>query len=468
MKHYQSYMNRQQISDDLRRRLLELEPPAVPRPGRRGRALAALAACCALIAGVGLWGSGLLPVRSPEPVTSSPASSAPISADQDAGAHSFVAEGTQDGEGKLSFLAIPYVEYADLTAQSEVLPSIALSPGTYTVDLTQEQICLILWGGEEAMQSAPGKAMQGNLPWMLNWDGYTISGQAWYDGSGQLWQVAVFGTLDDSHSFTLLLAPDRIPPTCLVESGAAVTTVNGTEVSAWKRHYDRNGDGQTEWVYTSELLAGGVGLRFQAVTREDSLLSDLLVLWATGEHLSLEHLLTNDQIPAWRDARFSTLEQARQETAFAPYLPADDLPGYSEFEGFLSYQEGCRNQLSLSWRHGMDDVFIQVCLPEGDSPYTDQPMDVTVPESYDVRLYEIPWADLVPEEYRLNFSSPTFAAGDMSREIVAARAYTPNEQGDTNSLRIQFQVLHENGVLVKYSLESLTVDQAWALVEATL
>ena len=56
----------------------------------------------------------------------------------------------------------------------------------------------------------------------------------------------------------------------------------------------------------------------------------------------------------------------------------------------------------------------------------------------------------------------------MSREVVEARAYAPNELGDTNSLRIQFSVLHPDGTLADYDCEGLSVDQVWGLVRDTL
>ena len=54
------------------------------------------------------------------------------------------------------------------------------------------------------------------------------------------------------------------------------------------------------------------------------------------------------------------------------------------------------------------------------------------------------------------------------RAVVGARAYTPNEQGDTNSLRIRFAVLHPDGTLVDYSCEGLSVEQVWDMVSETL
>ena len=56
MKNYEMYMDRQTVSASLHEKLLTLEPPA--RPSRVWRRWGALAACCALIAGLGLWRLG--------------------------------------------------------------------------------------------------------------------------------------------------------------------------------------------------------------------------------------------------------------------------------------------------------------------------------------------------------------------------------------------------------------------------
>lgn len=206
-------------------------------------------------------------------------------------------------------------------------------------------------------------------------------------------------------------------------------------------------------------------MRFQSVTLEDPLISSLLIRMATGEPgLTLEHLLTYEDIPAWRSEEFANLAAARGEEAFAPYLPQEELSGYPEFYGRLNYQEGETNTLFVRWSRGYDDVEIDVILPEGDwvCPYT--PVDADNPASYDTRLYAIPWCDNVPQEYQEDFYAPTFRAEDMSLEIVEARG----TQKDTGGVSYRFRVLHANGVLVSYFCDGLTAGQVWALVEPTL
>lgn len=475
MKYYQSYMDRQHISPELHQKLLSLsnmpQRKASPKPWLRS---GALAACCALVLGAWVW--KLAPSQSggPAPGVIAAASS---QAEQDPSSsaaagdvvqdssdpHRFVADGGVEAD-KMMMPMIPAICYG--SAGEELAASIAVPEGCFTVDLEQEDISILLWGGRERMESARLKEQgEGNVPWFLLWDGYTISGQAWYDGQGDLWQVVIQGKLDDSHEFTLSLAPGQLPPACVVSGGAAVTGVNGVEVSAWKSYYDRNGDGTKEHVYESAFLAHDVGVRFLCVTQEDSRISDLLINAATRvPGLTLEHLMTHENIPAWREEEFASLAAARQEEAFAPYLPQAEPSGFAEFYGRLSYQEGDHNLLFVRWSRGYDNVEVAVNLPEGSWTCTRTPVEVDDPASYDTRLYATPWYDSVPQEYQQDFYSPAFRAGDMSLEVIKARCTAK----DTGGSSFRFQVLHPDGTLVSYVCDGLTAQQVWELVEPAL
>ena len=188
--------------------------------------------------------------------------------------------------------------------------------------------------------------------------------------------------------------------------------------------------------------------------------SALLVGQTLSGGVYLGDLLTNGEVPAWREETFSCLEQAREQAAFAPYLPETDIPGYGEFYAALSYQEGVRNRLTVRWSRGYDDVSVTVSLPEGTPTY--HLADVNRPEEYDLSLYSIPWCDSVPEEYRETVNFPTFRAEDLSLQVVAARA---NEK-DTGGLSFSFGVLHGDGTLVEYRCDGLTAEQVWALASA--
>ena len=85
-----------------------------------------------------------------------------------------------------------------------------------------------------------------------------------------------------------------------------------------------------------------------------------------------------------------------------------------------------------------------------------------------MRLYDIPWSESVPEEYRGTISSPTFRAEDMSLSVVQARSLYRDDAGEGRTARIRFSVLHPDGTLVKYICKGLTAEQVWAMVEPTV
>ena len=476
MKYYKTYMDRQEISPAGHEKLLELEPRAARPAGRPWGKWVALAACCALAVGLGVWR-----LAAPGQPAGQLTSDSAVPGQKDTYGPGETPPGEQ-GDGivvkgpdgaALDFFAIPYIAYPELEKGAAVDAQIALPEGYFEEALTLADLQTIFWGPEGKPEGA-----EGDLPWTLDWGGYALSGRAYYDGTGALLWLCVFGEHPDGPSFTLELRPEALPPSCLVEPGRTATDVRGTEVTGWSRTYDRDGDGVDDVICGSEFMAGDVGVRFETVVPADAagdpagacqLANTLLVRQALSDDggLYLGHLMTAEEVPAWREAEFSSLEEARQEREFVPYLPAEDFTGYGEFSGRMTYQEGNEHTLNLRWSWGYDDVTIRVELPEGDTVWGCF-VDYGAPETYDLRLYPVPRADSVPEEYRETVDNPVFRAEDMSREIVEARAYAPNEAGDTNSLRISFSVLHPGGTLVGYNCEGLTVDRVWALVSETL
>ena len=470
MDSYKSYFDRQTVSPQLHQALLALGARPVSRARRPvWRRWAALAACCALALGLGLWrlsapgetGSGACV---PPAVSSPPEDSSSHSGEnRESG---FQVEGSET-TGTAFLPAIPYIHYPDVGDRpaADTSPSRMMLAGSYSVELTKEDVQKIFWGPEGKPEGADG-----DLPWMLFWGNFFLSGSALYDGEGELlWLTLKGNSAAQALSFTLTLRPGELPFQCGLYSDLETTHVNGTPVTGWSRREDLNGDGVPDARCVSEFMAGEVGVRFEAACTagEDSMdaaawYSALLVGQTLSGGVYLGHLLTNEDIPAWRTAEFSSLEEARQETAFAPYLPTEDLPGYGEFSGYLTYQEGNHNQLFVHWFRGYDQVSLSISLPEyiQDIPT----VDVTRPEQYDLRLYPIPWCDSVPEEYRDMVSMPTFRAEDMSLAVVESRGH----EKDTGGLTFSFGVLHQSGVLVEYRCDGLTAQAVWQLVEETL
>ena len=468
MNYYKLYMDRQEISPAVHDKLIALEPPKKrSAPWLR---YGALAACAALIIGVGVW--KLSPGPSPVQYNSVGDSSdheeiiygqpglASVSS-------SFVVDSSV-AEGRYKFFFMPAIAYPDITGSGESAASIALPEGAFTAALEKEDIQRLFWSGGQP------ESTDYDLPWALFWDGYTVHGYAWYDGQGELLQAHVFGEKGRA-SFELELHPGALPFTCCVDMnrGDQISEFNGVQVAGWSKVYDRDGDGVTDYICGSEFMTkNDIGVRFVSQNNnghtEDGMngetwFNTLFVRQALAEDggLYLDHLMVNENIPAWREEEFSTLAQARQETDFAPYLPTSELSGYNEFYGRLSYQEGSSNTLWVRWSRGYDNVEVAVCR-DGYYPY--HLVDPGEPETYDLRLYSIPWCDSVPEEYRETVDNPAFRAEDMSLGIVETRG----REHDTGGMTYSFDVLHPDGTLVSYRCDGMTAEQVWALVEETL
>lgn len=484
MKDYCAYMDAQLGSETLHARLLALEGaqnhPKIRKKGGQMKKFTALAACAALIFGLGWQSLGRqvqppLPTDNDFPLNIATATPGPFQEDSDP------VEPVEKGylihspaEERLNFYAMPALNFREGIA--EVAACLALPNGSFFVELTLEDLQKVLWGPEGKPDTLGPDT---DLPWVLGWDGYTVHVGARYDGNGDLWMFTVYGEkgLD---TFELQVSPGRLPPQCLVDPDGESVDVNGTEVTSYYHAYDRNGDGLTDHVCTSEFLVDGYGYRFRNAYTETGeeefdvaeaakFFNTCFVMrtaqW-TDSRCYFGHIAHTDDIPAWEETNFDTLTAARECTDFAPYLPQTAPVNWREFHGRVSYQEGDHNYLFVRWSKMYDNVEIDVHLPEGESTdyYHSQLVDVNVPESYDWRLYDGPICDTVPQEYRLAFYKPAFRAEDISPEVVRARMHGHDTGGEI----CHFYVIHENGVVVSYDCSGVTAEAVWALVEETL
>lgn len=512
MNAYKTYFDRQAISQSAHDRLMalakapepkalfeaasQIRPEAHSLPGQKAEKRAfepvrpwiALAACAALIV-LGWKGlsyqwqppqptNNVFPLHSPtetQPAVDSTfapdvSDPDPIPPPEDYGF--LIHSPTPTTEGPMHFYSLPSLNFQE--GMGEVAASIALPEGSFYVELTLEDLQKLFWGPQGKPESTSA-----DLPWALFWDGYTIQIGARYDGNGDLWMLTVYGSkgLD---TFELEISPGRLPPQCLADPNGESADVNGTEVTSYYHAYDRDGDGLTDHICTSEFLVDGYGYRFRNVYTETGeeeydvagaaqFFNACFVMrtaqW-TDSRCYFDHLAHTDNIPAWEETPFDTLAAARERADFAPYLPETAPVNWSEFYGRLSYQEGNYNYLFVRWTKGYDNVEIDVHLPEGEDLdyYHTQLVDVNVPESYDWRLYDGPISDTVPPEYRSAFYKPAFRAEDMSLEVIRARMH----DHDTGGEICHFYVIHENGVVVSYDCSGVTAEAIWDMIEPTL
>lgn len=155
-------------------------------------------------------------------------------------------------------------------------------------------------------------------------------------------------------------------------------------------------------------------------------------------------------------ARMLTADEARQIDLLGSYVPTSLPAGYA-FES-ARYDEAT-GRLTIWWDKGMDNITLS--FEQVDSAAVET-VDIQKPECYDERLYEIPFGDAVPEEYRMVFFDPVFARDDFSLEIVRSRVLSySGDSGDTSVPSGQFSVLYD-GVLVCFNGRG-TPEEIWEM-----
>lgn len=165
--------------------------------------------------------------------------------------------------------------------------------------------------------------------------------------------------------------------------------------------------------------------------------------WQEGV-MAKQELLDKDS-GSLNGSRKITREEAYASEPCGKYLPLSLPEGYVYENGNL--QEESR-AIYVTWTKGMDYISIRVSrLEESQVAFA----DITRPELYDVNLYEIPYGDTVPEEYRETFDQPVFRREDLTLELVQMRMKVISDSGDTGMPRGNFSVFYEDGILVEFN-----------------
>lgn len=154
-----------------------------------------------------------------------------------------------------------------------------------------------------------------------------------------------------------------------------------------------------------------------------------------------------------------TEQEARGEEVFGAYIPENIPNGYT-FESARSSADG----LNVTWIRGMDYIMIFLSAAQEENLKT---IDVEKTETYDERLYEIPYGETVPAEYREVFNDPLFAAEDLSLEVVSSRMKSVADAGDTDTPRGNFSVLFPDGVVLRFNGRG-TAEEIWNMIESVM
>lgn len=155
--------------------------------------------------------------------------------------------------------------------------------------------------------------------------------------------------------------------------------------------------------------------------------------------------------------RAYTEKEARALEKTGPYIPAVIPRGYA-FESASGNPEAEMANLTVCWTRGMDSIML--FIEETENPPAT--VDVKKKETYDLRLYEVPYGESVPEQYRENVDGPVFAREDLSLEIVESRMISYDDAGDTDTPRGSFGVLYPDGMLVRFSGRG-TASEIWEM-----
>lgn len=155
-----------------------------------------------------------------------------------------------------------------------------------------------------------------------------------------------------------------------------------------------------------------------------------------------------------------TEAEARSQEVLGAYIPERAPKGYV-FESAFSNLDRKEANLTVTWSRGMDSIMWTVVEADA-APET---VDIDVPETYDERLYEIPYAETVPQEYRQSVDNPVFAWEDFTLEAVRSRILSHDDRGDTDTPRGNFAVLFPDNIVVRFNGRG-TAEEIWEMFES--
>ena len=119
------------------------------------------------------------------------------------------------------------------------------------------------------------------------------------------------------------------------------------------------------------------------------------------------NVLVPAAVPQWREETL-TLEQARDDPEFGPFVPAIVPDGFG-FTAATRLVDGARelDQLILLYEAGLR--YVRLTIARETPGLASRIVDPAQPEHYDMSLYPIPFAEFVPPAVREKYSTLSFA-----------------------------------------------------------
>ncbi len=420
---YREYMEQQCVEANFHDQLLQLAAKAEKRSPKRYAGLAAAALVCAV--GLGCWGLWYGDAR----------------------------QGTSDPMEEAQF---PQLHYRSGSG-GEMEGSIALPDGYFYKTMDEEEIAS-LWSADAQQVEEWGLFAQ-----------MEVSGQIIYDGQGQPWEVRITAENEsDGTYFIMRLSPGQLPPECMLyENGDAADMVYGTAVTGWRWQTREEEDGAGRWNYQLHFLHEGeetVGVRMEMLGWDaaalEAQLARVVYYSLHADVLRLSQLAT-EEIPEWiSEALDETALYAQEE--FEAYLPTKLPKGYACTYGWRELGQG-RDFVTAEWTRGDDYLSVSVEKdPAAVEGYIrDAVVNAADTRSYDVRRYGP--GEPRPKGYFGSYDYPVFRAEEMSAAVVQLRLETVEENGDSAVFQADFQVLYEDGTLVRYLCRGMTAEEIWTM-----
>lgn len=283
----------------------------------------------------------------------------------------------------------------------------------------------------------------------------TLTATANFSGDGTLFNIDASCTNDHNGLTTQITIQKGAVTLDYVVPGKPTTSdVYGVPVIAgyWK------GNNNTHYYASFELEGIGYYLHINGDEAAKNELSALVGSLIGGGAPDLDAIKPT-AIPELREDTL-TIGEARADADFGVYVPASVPSGFT-FESSMRFINQEKDYLSVTWANGMDYISWKVSrLTANDEARITSAEQA---ENYDLSLYPIPRAQSVPSELREIVTDPIFRIGELTREVVMARAYTASDAGDTSGYRMRFSVLYDD-ILVEVNVKGADPETIYNLL----
>lgn len=424
MEHYRNYMNSISVDMTLHNKIMNR---ITQKPKRRCFALYRYAAvfACAVIVLIGIW-------TVPHLLHPSDTASPPTIQSKDV--PNIKNENVPDFKNKYSLF---------FNRAEGVLSQAKYIPGYFTKELSQEEIGILF----------------GDV-WQTMKKNYRVSASAGFSGEGRLEGISVECEAKTTGFITRIqIAKGPVGMDYIYPGDVKLSEVNGTVVTAgyWN---DQSADGQT--LYYASFVLDGIGyyMEIRGDERAKEELTTLVGLIIENGAADLSKI-TPDSIPGWREEEL-TFGEAQADPDFGAYVP-NKVPAGFIFESARRILNQNGDELIIRWSSGMKYLECTVAhLKEEDKVRI---VDVNAPETYDLTLYSIPFAESVPEPLQDVVNNPIFRVEDLTMETVYARAHKINDAGDDNTgYKICFSVLYGD-IVVRLNAKGVHPEEIYDMLK---